>query len=195
MSLYGFFTLFVVSGLGALSQFHKGRRILSRHLPATLVFIVIITFSFSGYLTFKQYEVWLADPLTKFLLPPYQDFSYFISHSFSIFFAPRLVSLFAALAVLAAALTFNRRAGGIFFEKEEPYLAALSFFLVGYPGWIIYLVALISAYLILHTSYFILRREARRLPLYRLWVPASFFVILLDEYWASHTHWWALLTI
>lgn len=193
MSLYSLFTLSVAGVLGALFRFHKGRRTLSRHLPAIFVFIVITAFSFGGYLSLKQYEVWHASPLARFFLPPYQDFGYFTHYAFSSFFAPHLVSLFAALVILAAALTFNRRAGGAFFEKEEPYLAALSFFLAGYPGWLVYLATLVLIYFILHTSHFILQRQPVRLPLYHLWVPTSFFVILLNEYWISRTHWWALL--
>lgn len=193
MSLYGFLTLFVAGVLGVLFLFCKGRRILSRYLPAIFVFIVITAFSFDGYLTFKQYEMWLADPLAKFFLPPYQDFGYFTYYAVSSFFVPHLASLFTALVVLTATLSLNRRAGGIFFEKEEPYLAALSFFLVGYPGWLVYLAALISIYLIFHASCLMLQSQTVRLPLYHLWVPTSFFVIILNEYWISHTHWWALL--
>lgn len=193
MSLYSFLTLFVTGVLGVLFLFHKGWLILSRHLPAIFVFIVITAFSFDGYLTFKQYEMWLADPLAKFFLPPYQDFGYFTHYAFSSFFVSHLTSLFTALVILAVTSSFNRRVGGIFFEKEEPYLAALSFFLVGYPGWLVYLAALILIYLILHASYLILQRQPVRLPLYHLWVPTSFFVIILDEYWVRHTHWWALL--
>ena len=172
-----------------------GRDFLLRYSWLIFALAAAVVFSIGAYLAFWQYELWQSDPLTRFLLPPYQDINYFIFYSFSRFFAPYLTSLLAALAVLASASLLNRKSGGVFFEKGEPYLAALSVFLVGHPGWLIYLALLIAAYLILHTLYVIRRHESARLPLYHLWAPVAFFVILLNEYWLSHTSWWALLTI
>ncbi|MDP3991815.1 MAG: hypothetical protein Q8P66_02895 [Candidatus Colwellbacteria bacterium] len=179
--------------IGIASPFNRGRYFLERYSKLIFLAAVVIIFSLGSYYSLKQYTVWLGDPLTKLLLPPHQDIGYFAFYSLTRFFAPYLISLVFALLILWVAVAANKKSGGIFFEKGEPYLAATSLFLVGHPGWLIYLVALISVYFILHTSYFILRREATRLPLYHLWVPTAFFVILINEYWLSSTYWWALL--
>ncbi len=181
--------------LGIASWFELGRFLLRRHIKLIFLAGIFIIFGLTGYAVARQYLLWLHDPLARFLLPPYQDISYFVFYSLTHFFLPYLISVVAALLLLIAAKVLNKKQEEKFFEKEEPYLAALSLFLVGHPGWLIYLVALILAYFILHTSYFILRREAARLPLYRLWAPTAFFVILLNEYWFGQTNWWQLLVI
>lgn len=88
----------------------------------------------------------------------------------------------------------NKKFGERFFEEEEPYLAALSIFLTGHPGWLVYLVVLITMYFLLHTTYYLLQRKTARLPLYRLWAPIAFFVILLNEFWLGETSFWQLLS-
>lgn len=199
MSLYGFFALLVVGLTGIFSQSYQGRKILARRLPGIFLFSIVIIFALAGYFTFKQYLAWSHDSLGQFLLPPHQSFTYFLSYSLVKFFGPYLVSLFVALAFLKLTLDFNKKRGEIFFEKEEPYLAALAFFLVGYPGWFVYLIVLILVYLTLHTSHFILRPGTRRypvrLPLYHLWAPTAFFAILLNEYWLAKMSWWQFLLI
>ena len=186
--------LFVTGMIGIASLFNRGRYFLKRYSRLIFLAAIVIIFSLGSYYGFRQYTAWLSDPLGKFLLPPYQDIGYFAFYSLTRFFAPYLVSFVFALLILWVAVAFNKKSDGIFFEKEEPYLAAISLFLVGHPGWLIYLIALILIYFILHTSYFILQRRTVRLPLYHLWVPTAFFVILINEYWFSGTHWWQLLS-
>ena len=196
--MLGYFSLvalFVTGMIGVAPLFNRGRYFLKRYSKLFFFAIIAIIFSLGSYYSFRQYGDWLHDPLGKFLLPPYQDPGYFAFYSLIHFFAPHLVSLVFALLILRITTTFNKRSGGIFFEKEEPYLAAVSLFLVGHPGWLIYLIALILIYSLLHTAYYLLQRKTIRLPLYHLWAPTAFFVILINEYWLSNTHWWQLLTI
>ncbi len=178
--------------LGTASQFELGRFLFKKRIKLIFFLSVIVIFSFAGYLTIKQYFLWLHDPLARFLLPPYQGLSYFAFYALSRFFASYLVSFSIALTFLQASKIVNQRLGEKFFEKEEPYLAAIALFLVGHPGWLVYLASLVLVYFILHVAHFILQRQPSRLPLYRLWAPTAFFVILLNEYWTSYTHWWAL---
>ena len=190
-----FVALFVTGVTGAASQFKLGRSLLEHYIKLIFFASVLAVFSLSGFIAFRQYQLWLDDPVARFLIPPHQDVGYFAFYSFTHFLVPYLTPLLIALLLLAVALRVNRKTGGIFFEKGEPYLAALSLFLVGHPGWLIYLVALISVYFILHTSNLALRRQIARLPLYRLWAPIAFFVILLSDYWLSRMSWWQSLLI
>lgn len=195
MSDYFSLAALLLTGLiGIAPLFGRGRRFLKRYGRAVFFAAIVIIFSLSSYYGFRQYLAWLDDPLGKFLLPPYQGPGYFASYSLIHFFASYLASLGLALLVLGTAVFFNKKAEEAFFEKEEPYLAAVSLFLVGYPGWLVYLIVLILIYLTLHVIYYLLRRKSVRLPLYRLWAPTAFFVILINEYWLSNTHWWQLLS-
>ena len=195
MSVYSLLALLITGVIGVASPTDRGRYFLSRYIKLIFIVTVITVFILSGYFTFKQYETWANDPLAQFLLPPYQSLNYFISYSLIQFFAPYLISLVVALLFLKVTLSLNRKSGEIFFEEEEPYLAATSIFLVGHPGWLIYVVALIAVYLLLHTTYYLLQKKSERLPLYYLWAPTAFFVILLNEYWLSTINWWQLLVI
>lgn len=179
---FGLVVLLFTGVIAIASQFKLGRYFLERYLKWIFFSAIVVIFTLNGYLSFKQYEVWLADPLAKFLLPPYQSLNYFVSYAFTHFFMSYSTSLLAALLLLGATIALNKRSGEIFFEKGESYLAALSLFLVGHPGWLIYIIILIAIYLLLHTAYYLLQRERVRLPLYSLWAPVAFFVILFYEW-------------
>ena len=181
--------------LGIASQLELGRFLFKKHVKLFFLAGIVIIFGFIGYEAVRQYLSWLHDPLARFLLPPYQSFNYFALYALTRFFGPYLVSLGVALMILQAAKIINRSRGELFFEKEEPYLAATSIFLVGHPGWLIYLIFLLGIYLLLHIIFRLRGAKDVRLPLYRLWAPTAFFVILLNEYWLSHTHWWPLLKV
>lgn len=187
--------LLVAGVIGIASLFDQGRYFLRHYIKLIFLASIIIVFSLGSYFSFQQYKSWQDDSLAKFLLPPHQGIDYFVSYSLVHFFAPYLISLIIALLFMRTATIFNRRRGEVFFEKEEPYLAAISFFLVGHPGWLIYLIVLILIYLLIHASRFVIRRQSERLPLYHLWAPTTVFVILLNEYWLSSTQWWPLLSL
>ncbi|MBI2011074.1 MAG: hypothetical protein HYS89_02530 [Candidatus Colwellbacteria bacterium] len=190
-----YFSLGVLGLISGASQFELGRSILGRHYRKIFIFSIIAIFSWQVFLALAQYKLWSASPLTQLLLPPHQGIDYFLSFVISRLFLPYLISLAIALFMIFLLPRLNKKFDERFFETEEPYFAALAVFLVGHPGWLIYLVVLISLYLILHTAYFILRREAVRLSPYRLWGATALFVILINEYWLSQTNWWSRLGV
>ncbi|MEX2033369.1 MAG: hypothetical protein WD889_02300 [Candidatus Colwellbacteria bacterium] len=187
--------LCVAGVLGIAPRFELGRFLLKKHIRLIFLASVIIIFSLIGYAAVRQYLFWLQDPLARFLLPPYQNFNYFALYALARFFGPYLISLGLALLFLQAAKIINRRRGELLFEQEEPYLAAASIFLTGHPGWLIYSILLLVIYLLLHLVSRLRGAKDIRLPLYRLWAPIAFFVILLNTYWFSQTGWWQLLVI
>ena len=187
--------LCIAGVLGIASQFELGRFLLRGHIKLIFLAGVIVIFSLIGYTAVKQYLFWLHDPLARFLLPPYQDLNYFALYALVRFLGPYLISLGLALMFLQAARIFNRRRGGLLFEQEEPYLAATSIFVAGHPGWLVYSTSFLAIYLLLHLVSRLRGAKDIRLPLYRLWAPIAFFVILLNAYWSSQTNWWQLLVI
>lgn len=195
LSYFSLLALIITGAVGFASQFQSGRSYLERQGKLIFVLAVAAIAGLGFYFTFNQYQAWLGDPLTKFLLPPYQDINYFVLYSFIHFFAPYLISLIAGLLLFFIMRVLNKKFEERFFEKEEPYLAALSLFLVGHPDWLVYIATLILVYLLIHASRFVIARQSERLPLYRLWAPIAFFVILLNEYWLNAAYWWPLLKI
>ena len=146
--------------------------------------------------SFLQYRLWKSDAVAKFFLPPYQNFDYFIFYARTHFFNSYLLSLFIGLLFLLAGNYFNKKYGERFFEPIEPYLLAASIFVTGHPGWLFYLIILLTLFLIINFSlsifHFLLNKEIPRTSLYYLWLPAAISIILINR-WLIEFLWWQTL--
>lgn len=147
-----------------------------------------------AYLSYMQYGVWRDNEFSKFFLPPHQDWSYFFLYVGARFFAPYAISLLAALLFFFSAIFANRRFHERFFSKEEPFLAALSLFLVGHPAWLVYFGLVIVVYLAIQLWSTLRKDELSRIPLYHLWVPLALFVIIIMK-WLTAAPLWLLLKV
>ena len=142
---------------------------------------VLVVFGFQIYLSWKQYGIWKNDEMGKFLLPPHQNFDYFVFYVRSRFFNPYLLSLSFGALFFWAAEYLHKKYDGRFFEPIEPYLLGTSMFAVGNPLWLFYLIILLSIFLIIQFIYNICYPlNAKRLSLYYLWLPSAIFTILLE---------------
>lgn len=151
---------------------------------ARIVFWVLVSGNalLPFYIVYSQYQLWLAHPLSRFLLPPYQSINYFASYSaVNFLFMPILLSAMAGSAFLIMAI-LNKRSSGRLFEEAEPYLAGAAILLVGHPGWLYYLATVLLAALLLTTHYLLLSRNSEKLAsLYYFWLPAALSVILISK--------------
>lgn len=172
----------------------RGRAFLKSHARGVFWSAAGVVTAVDAYFAVVQYLLWQEGSLQRFLLPPYAG-SYFFFYAFMRFLAGHAISLFFALIVVVLLPRLNRRYGSRFFEDEEPYIAATALFIVGHPGWLFFLAALIALYLFIHTAYYFLHARSVRVPLYHLWVPVAIFVILISEYWVSDTALWKLLQL
>jgi len=152
------------------------RPLLSYYLRWAFSLAIAGAFGVSAYWTVLQYQIWKADPISKFLLPPHHGWDYFYSYAGQRIFAPWLISLLAAILISRLAEFFNRRFDERFFEKEEIALIRLGVFLTGYPGFLFYIVLMFVAGLSLSLIYSLLRRG--RAPLYYFWLPMATVAIL-----------------
>ncbi|MBI4034175.1 MAG: hypothetical protein HY378_01325 [Candidatus Brennerbacteria bacterium] len=151
------------------------------------LFAALAVFLFYLYLVFAQYLAWRGGgELTKFLVPPYRSILYVFGYHFTRFGLYYLVSLAAAAFFLFSSIRLNRRFGDRFFEPEEPYLGALSVFLLGNPiwnyAWIYYLAAVILVAVIATGYQLLVTKENRRFSLYYLWLPLAIAVILIKSF-------------
>ena len=163
-------------------------------IKSVFLFSVVLILLLLFYSSYRQYQIWSHGQIARFLLSPYNQ-TYFIFYVAFRFFLPYLISFLAGILFLLLSKYFNRKYENRFFCPEEPYLAALSIFLTGYPGWLIYLTALILSYLFLHfVSSIISSRRGGRIPLYYLWIPVAIFVILIQK-WLETLPLWSLLKI
>lgn len=154
---------------------------------------VLIIGILEAYYVSAQYRLWSANELTKYLLPPYQGPSYFSFYIIKRLLAPFVISLPVALISSFLIFQLNRSFTFRFFYQEEPFLAAISIFLVGYPAFLFYLPLILLTLLIVFV-FFSLRYHSRRLPFLYLWVPTAILVIIISG-WLSRFDWWRLLAV
>ena len=158
----------------------------------------VLVFGFAGFQSWQQYHIWLAGETTKFLLPPYQTFDYFIYYARYHFFNPYLISLLIGLLFFFGAKKMNKKYGERFFEPVEPYLLLISLFLSGTPGWLAYLIFLLLANLAgnLYLTYKFYKTDksdssdkAHRVSFYYYWLPSAIFTILISRWLAILPIW------
>lgn len=138
-------------------------------------------FGTSFYWSFLQYYTWRHNELGKFFLPPYQPISYFFSYVFWRFFAPSIITFFAALAAGRIAKFVNRSFGERFFEKEEYSLMGLGILFAGYPTFLLYL-SLIAVFALFLSAFYYFLRGGSRAPLFYLWLPTAILAIIIKIY-------------
>jgi hypothetical protein len=147
------------------------------------LFAVAAVIFYYLYLVYAQYLAWREGGITKFLVPPHESVFYVFGYHFTRFVLYYLASLGAALLFFWAANYFNRKHNLRFFENEEPYLGALSIFLLGNPAWnhawIYYVVALLVVAVILSLVKSHWSKRSERLSLRFLWLPLAILVVLV----------------
>ena len=132
----------------------------------------------SSYLTYEQYQLWRAHPLSQFLLPPHQSVGYFISYSAVNFFLPIAINLLLATLVLLLSILVNKRSKGRYFEPAESYLAGAAILLSG-SAWPVLLLMLGGVAFIGSVMNLLARRG--RFSLYYFWLPVCVSAILISR--------------
>ncbi len=156
---------------------------------------VCATFAYLTFISFKQYQLWQSNDLSKFLLPPYQNPFYFIRYSLMRIFGGNLISLAIAGLFVFVLSRINKKNNERFFDPEEPYLGGLAFFLCGNPGWLFYFSALIVIYFLIHCGALLFKKGGNaRISLYYLWIPVAISVIITVN-WLKEIPLWNVLKI
>ncbi len=187
--------LILVLGLQIIRRFGGLFGIKNFNLRYIFIISILIIFGMLFYQSYQQYQIWSQNGPSKFLLPPYQNINYFAFYVFMRFFVSYLISLVAAIVFLIVAKVLNKKYEERFFEPEEFWLGALAIFLVGYPGWLFYLVFVVLLYSLIHIfSLLISRFSSSRISLYWLWIPTAIFVIIIGK-WLQTLSLWSLLKL
>ncbi len=183
-SLISFFLILIVWGTSLYAERIGGRsssfavRVARRGLFGSLFILACIL----AYMSREQFLAWQGNELSRYLVPPYRDWGYFIGYAYRHLWAPYVVSACAGAAIACAAAYANRRRGGIFFEAEEPYFIAFAVFIIGHPGWVAYLLVVLAAYLFVSVGRLLMSRKAERVPFYRFWLPCAVLAFAVRAY-------------
>lgn len=82
-----------------------------------------------------------ADPMGALLLPPHQPWGWFVRTMLSAHAFPLVVSLISGIFMYYAAILTNKTFAGELFAEEDKYIFLFSALVVGWPNFIIYLIA------------------------------------------------------
>lgn len=116
-----------------LSEFCKKLKIFRKISFKKLIWLLIgATVVFDFGLSLVQYFVWRANSFSRFFLPPYQSWDYFLSYSFFHFFLADILSLFSALFFYVIFKTFKKYKGH-FISECELNLLFLASLLIAWP--------------------------------------------------------------
>lgn len=97
-----------------------------------MVVTILVFILWSGFLSYKQYLVWKDHPLSKYLLPPYQEINYYLNYAYFHFWRDFFYRLIGVLIIFLLmkfiSFVFKR---DVFYEEEKifvPYLSLFFFF-------------------------------------------------------------------
>lgn len=146
------------------------------------------------YLTYKQFYLWQENEISRFLLPPYNSWNYFVFYALTRFWAPYLVSWTAGLIFFGGFYWMNKRRGSRFFYNEELYFLWTAVFLSGHPGWILYFPILFLLAITEGLFHFVCN-DGRKTSFFYLWLPAAGIVILLNQWLLINWEWYLKLLL
>lgn len=100
----------------------------------TILFLAIEAF----YNTIITYNVWKNDPISRYLLPPY-DSAYLYQYAFFHYWRAGAINLFIGALWAGFIFVLSKYSGGRFADKTDVLLGFFTAFIVGWPKIFIYL--------------------------------------------------------
>jgi len=145
--------------------------------------IILLLFAVMGvYCAFATYNLWKTDPFSKYLLPPYQEISYFYKYSFFHFGLSSIIIIAISSAWASFLFVLNKYSKERFLDRKEIWLGFFTALATGWPGFIIYLifsfVILLATQLI---NVFILKNKNKVIISYAV-ILSSLMVLLSGEF-------------
>jgi hypothetical protein len=184
MNVLSYGSIVVLAGIYALQFFNKG--ILKKYIKFIALGVFLLAVGYWTYISMLQYQAFEAGPLST-TLHTVQGVKWFVGYVRLHYWNTHLVSLVFSIALIAVAEYFHKRRGRVFFEDEELYIAAIGIFLVGWPGILGYVPAMLLVPAIASALFL---RRGERLPLYYFWMPLAMAVILTIAFWGIYQPWW-----
>ncbi len=130
-STFFLFFILVVNVVNKLNKFNFFKKKFSLIRIYYFIFYILIL-AFLGYSLFlmrMQYEVWKMNPISKYILPPYQDISYFWGYSLFHYFRDFYFRLLGALLSLVVIFLINfSLKRDVFYDEEKILVPLLNLF-------------------------------------------------------------------
>jgi hypothetical protein len=158
----------------------------SRFIGWGILVLLAVRFVKAGLEFYGTYHLWLASVPSKYLLPPHTPVSYFLNYGWQRFAKDDVFAIAAGAGLFLTIIILNRIFRERFFYKEEPYLAALGTFSLGWPNWILFLGLVLIPGVLFHLGrlgrdlIFSRRKDLDfRVSFLYFWLPAAIAVFFL----------------
>ncbi len=148
--------------------------------------ITLLLFLITGaYCAFATYNLWKTDPVSRYLLPPYQEMSYFYKYSFFHFGLLNTITIAISLGWASFLFVLNKYSKERFLDRKEIWLGFFTALIAGWPGFIVYLILSCAILLAIQlVNVFILRNENKVIISYTV-ILSSLAVLFFGEFLAG----------
>lgn len=178
---FGYLPIFYLILTAGLILTLKKRPLLIK--PAVFL-VIFLNFFKVVFLIFYQYNLWKNSEISKFLLPPYQPFSYFFSYVSYRFLLPFAFPLGVALIFYFLLKILNHFFKERLFYPEEPFFLFYAIIILAHPLWIFYIFSIIFLAIVLYCLGLVLKKIkfGELFSLYYLWLILTFVILLFNRY-------------
>ena len=168
-----------------LSYWLKHRTIKVKWIKLGIATTLLVFLVLAVYVTAATYDLWKKDPLSRYLLPPYQT-TYFYTYSLYHYWLPVAANLLVSLIWVCFLYALNKASKDVLMEKYEIYLAFFGALAVGWPKFIVYLIFVLGLFLAKQTVNNFIFRNGNPLPIAHSLLLGALIVLLFGNYFIVH---------
>jgi len=129
-----------------------------------------------------QFEAWKNDPMSKYLLPPFES-SYFYNYSIYHFWLPYALDLMISIAWAFYLMLLSKYSNKRFLDEKDIYLGFFMSLIVGWPNFIIFIFIVFSLLVLKQImNYYVLKKKGL-IPIAPYMILASIIVLSLSLYY------------
>ena len=132
------------------------------------------------YSTLTTYSLWKNDPLSKYLLPPYQE-TYFYRYSFFHFWLSSVLAVTVSLMWSGFLLALNKYSSNRLLDRKEVWLGFFTAMVAGWPGFVPYLIILFAILLVIQTINTFILKNQNRVVVSHAMILSSIIVLLYGK--------------
>lgn len=153
-----------------------------KYLKLLLFLLLFVFFLYSSLSSLNLYFLWKNNSFSKYLLPPYQNFSYFLGYIFFTFYRDFLGRLFGFLLVLGIIrflIFFLKRDP---FYDEEKYYIFISCFFFSFPYNFFFIFLSFFILLLMAILSKVFKKEDNYFSFNNYWLILALILLILEPY-------------
>lgn len=160
----------------------KKREVKIKWIKSGILAILVLFAVWGIYASWTTYNLWKNDPISRYLLPPYQGFTYIFQYTFYHFWLSGLVNLLVGLFWVIVLFLLSRYSKGRFLDKTDVWLGFFTALVAGWPGFIFYLFAVFGLFLTHQLIANFVYKTSEPIPITPYFVTGALIALILGNY-------------